>query len=362
MTVFVDDDGKAYLFHASEDNRTMHISLLTDDYVKPAGKYKRIFEGRCMEAPAVFKFEGKYYLVGSDCTGWKPNPQRSAVAESIWGPWKELGNPCIGPNANLTFLAQSNYVLPVAGKKGAFIWMGDRWHPENQIDSRYVWLPIRFAKERFVISWMDRWELSYFNKLRRLGEDPPEEAWAAGKAQAPELRLTEEDMRWWRDVKFGMFIHWGLCAIPGEGEWGMYEKYLKNGLPANDYLQLAREFKGAKFDAGEWVRVAKDAGMKYMVMVARHHDGFALWSSQASENGFTSASTAARRDFVKEYVEAARKAGMRTGLYYSPMDWRFPGVFSSQGEGEELAAHEGSGLWASSGVDEPVWTDRHPLV
>lgn len=160
MTLFVDDGEMAYLFCASEDNSTMHISLLNDTYEDPADKFERIFIDRYMEAPAVFKHNGLYYFIASGCTGWAPNTARSAVAPSVWGPWKELGNPCIGPNAELTFLAQSTYVLPY--KPGAFIFMADQWRPENAIDGRYVWLPIQFMKDRFVIEWMDEWDLSYF--------------------------------------------------------------------------------------------------------------------------------------------------------------------------------------------------------
>ena len=94
MTLFVDDDGKAYQFYASEENPTMHVSLLTDDYLKPVGKIRPHFCGRSMEAPAVFKRGGKYYLIASGCTGWKPNAARSAVADHLFGPWTELGNPC----------------------------------------------------------------------------------------------------------------------------------------------------------------------------------------------------------------------------------------------------------------------------
>lgn len=141
--------------------------------------------------------------------------------------------------------------------------------------------------------------------------------------RASGLKLNEEDMRWWRDAKFGMFIHWGLYAIPARGEWVMHSE----GIRAEEYAKLADEFVPKRFDAGAWARAAKDAGMRYMVMVARHHDGFALWDSPASYRDFTSVRTAAKRDFVKEYVEACRAAGLKAGLYYSPLDWRFPGYF-----------------------------------
>lgn len=165
MTLFVDDDGSAYHIYSSEENQTTHISLLTDDYLRPAGKYKRVFIGRHMEAAAVFKRDDKYYFIASGCTGWAPNPARSAVADSIWGPWKELGNPCVGPKAEKTFGSQSTYVLPVAGKKDAFIFMADRWRSRDLPDSRYVWLPITFRDGRIVIKWYGRWDLSIFDSI-----------------------------------------------------------------------------------------------------------------------------------------------------------------------------------------------------
>lgn len=140
---------------------------------------------------------------------------------------------------------------------------------------------------------------------------------------APELNLSIEQMKWWRDAKFGMFIHWGLYSIDGNGEWAMFN----NKIPADEYAKLADKFNPQYFDANVWAKVAKDAGMKYMVLTARHHDGFALWNSPSSYLLFNSFKTAAHRDFVKEYTTACRNAGLAVGLYYSPMDWRFPGYF-----------------------------------
>ncbi len=164
MTLFVDDDSAAYHIYASEENSTLHISLLSEDYLSPAGRYIRVFEGRYMEAPAMFKHNGRYYLMMSGCTGWTPNAARSAVADSIWGPWKELGNPCVGENSDTTFFSQSTYFLPVEGKKDAFVYMGDRWRPENAIDGRYIWLPVILKEEGFQLQWQDRWDLSFFEK------------------------------------------------------------------------------------------------------------------------------------------------------------------------------------------------------
>jgi hypothetical protein len=161
LTLFVDDDGKAYQFYSSEENPTMHVSLLTDDYLRPAGKYHRIFNGRSMEAPAVFKHSGKYYLIASGCAAWRPTAARLAVADHIFGPWTELGNPCVGADSDTTFHSQSTFVLPVQGREGTFIFMADRWNEWDLSDSRYVWLPVEFdAEGKPMLRWRDRWALN----------------------------------------------------------------------------------------------------------------------------------------------------------------------------------------------------------
>ena len=163
MQLFVDDNGKAYHIFASETNSAIHIAELTDDFLDYTGKYVRAFVNRYMEAPAIFKKDGLYYFMGSGCTGWKPNAARSAVAPSIWGPWTELGNPCQGENSETTFHSQSTYILPVSGRKNVFIYIGDRWNPQNAIDGRYIWLPIDFQDNRFNIHWHNEWDLKYFD-------------------------------------------------------------------------------------------------------------------------------------------------------------------------------------------------------
>ena len=137
------------------------------------------------------------------------------------------------------------------------------------------------------------------------------------------LKLGEKDMQWWKDAKFGMFIHWGVYAVPATGAWSMQW----GKIPAEKYAKFADEFNPKDYDPAKWVKIAQDAGMKYMVLTARHHDGYALWDSPSSYGDFTSMKTAAKRDLVKAYMDACHKAKMRVGLYYSPMDWRFPGYF-----------------------------------
>ncbi|WP_199619376.1 alpha-L-fucosidase [Paenibacillus alkalitolerans] len=141
--------------------------------------------------------------------------------------------------------------------------------------------------------------------------------------EAPWLNLNDEDMEWWRDAKLGFFVHWGLYSILGRGEWAMFNEK----IPADEYAKLAGRFNPQKWNPEQWASLAQEAGMRYSVMVTRHHDGFALWDSPGSYGRFDSMHAAAKRDFVKDYTEAFRKAGLRIGLYYSPMDWRFPGYF-----------------------------------
>jgi hypothetical protein len=160
MALFVDDDGKAYQFYSSEENPTMHVSALTADYLRPAGKFARIFIGRSMEAPAVFKRAGKYYVIASGCSAWEPNAARSAMADNIFGPWTELGNPALGPEADKTFRSQSTFVLPVQGHEDAFIFMADRWKQWDLPDSRYVWLPVEFSRDgKPLLRWRESWTL-----------------------------------------------------------------------------------------------------------------------------------------------------------------------------------------------------------
>jgi alpha-L-fucosidase len=136
-----------------------------------------------------------------------------------------------------------------------------------------------------------------------------------------ELIMVDEvsnKLKWWIEARFGMFIHWGLYSIHARGEWVMYHER----IPKTEYIHLAKKFHPKKFDVSEWVSLAQEVGMRYMVLTTRHHDGFCLWDSDVSD--FTSVKTAANRDFVAEYVDACRQAGMRIGFYYSILDWRWP--------------------------------------
>ncbi len=140
--------------------------------------------------------------------------------------------------------------------------------------------------------------------------------------------LAEHDarMQWWREARFGLFLHWGLYAIPA-GEWNdktIYGEWIRNNaqIPIRVYDQFVQQFNPVKFNADEWVRMAKDAGMKYIVITSKHHDGFCLFDSKFTE--FDVMSTPFKRDILKELSEACRKQGMTLGFYYSIMDWHHP--------------------------------------
>jgi alpha-L-fucosidase len=147
------------------------------------------------------------------------------------------------------------------------------------------------------------------------------------QTQTPESPAARDArMAWWRDARFGMFIHWGAYAVPagthngeriaGIGEWIMSRAQ----IPIPDYEQYVRRFNPVRFDADEWVRIAKDAGMKYIIITSKHHDGFAIFDSKVSSYDIVDA-TPYKRDAIRALADAAHRAGLRFGVYYSIMDW-----------------------------------------
>jgi hypothetical protein len=169
MTLYIDDDGKAYHIFSSEENFTLHIAELTADYLHHTGRYTRMAPGGQNEAPAIFKHNGTYWMITSGCTGWAPNEARMFSAPSILGPWTQHPNPCRGPFAEKTFNGQSTYILTLSDTElsslrsqhptlnSHYIFMGDIWHPQHPSDARYIWLPIEFEEGKPVVRWRDEW-------------------------------------------------------------------------------------------------------------------------------------------------------------------------------------------------------------
>ena len=157
----------------------------------------------------------------------------------------------------------------------------------------------------------------------------------SGTAQTPSPKppdpAKEKRLEWFREAKYGMFIHWGLYAIPA-GEWngrrclGLGEWVMNRcQVPVKEYEKLAARFDPVKFNADEWVQLAQDAGMKYMVITSKHHDGFAMFKSAASPYNVVDA-TPYKKDILKQLADACARHGMRLGFYYSQsQDWHEPG-------------------------------------
>jgi len=141
----------------------------------------------------------------------------------------------------------------------------------------------------------------------------------------------DERMQWWREARFGMFIHWGVYSVPA-GTWngrqiGSIGEWIMNRgkIPVADYQTMAKQFNPLKYNPDAWVKMAKDAGMKYIVITSKHHDGFALFETKASKWNVVDA-TAYGKDLLKPLAEACKKYGIRLGFYYSQaQDWNNPG-------------------------------------
>ena len=169
---------------------------------------------------------------------------------------------------------------------------------------------------------------------------------------------ADDRMKWWREARFGMFIHWGVYAVPAGiykgqkinriGEWIMN----RGKIPVTEYQEFAKEFNPVKYDPDAWVRMAKDAGMKYIVITSKHHDGFALFDSKASKWDMVDA-TPYGKDLLKPLAEACRKYGIKLGFYYSQaQDWNNPG-----GAASRKVASEG---WANpDSVAIDAYTQSH---
>jgi alpha-L-fucosidase len=125
-------------------------------------------------------------------------------------------------------------------------------------------------------------------------------------------------MKWWHEARFGVFVHWGLYSQLGRHEWVMN----RERIPVKQYEKLADTWRPRPRPAREWAALAKKAGMKYMVMTTKHHEGFCLWDTKQTD--YNAVKHGPARDLVREYVEACREFGLRVGFYYSLMDWHHP--------------------------------------
>jgi alpha-L-fucosidase len=206
--------------------------------------------------------------------------------------------------------------------------------------------------------------------------------WAESPEPAPAGNETpaqhEARMKWWREARFGMFIHYGPVTLTGQDiSWSRANSNPacpnKGTIPVDVYDNLYKRFNPSHFNAADWAGVAKDAGMKYVVLTAKHCDGFLLWDSKV--DGYNIMATPFHRDLCAELATAVRAAGLRMGWYFSPMDWRDPDCRSAnndrfvtkmQGELRELLTRYGpiGVLWFDADGNRPDWHPEttYPLV
>ena len=166
MNLYLDDDGKAYEIYAARDNYDMRICQLSDDFLSPTTN-DVIIASDHREAPAPFKYQGKYYLITSACTrSWAPQPGQLLYCRSHHGPVDRPSQSLPRSQvADTTFDGQSTFVLPMPGKSGAFIFMADQWQPRMLQNSGHVWLPIQINGDQLTITWQDQWDLSWFDRV-----------------------------------------------------------------------------------------------------------------------------------------------------------------------------------------------------
>ncbi len=175
FSMFKDESGDLYHLTVRKPDKTFVIGKMDEDYYYPKGEYLAC-DGIAphTEAPVVIKKDGKYHLLGSGSSGWKPNAARSYTTDRLSGKWTYHGNPCKGINsfdhigADSTFGGQSTCILQVQGIKNAYIAMFDIWKPENPVNGRYIWLPIEFISGKMSVSWYDSWSPDDFKPGRHL--------------------------------------------------------------------------------------------------------------------------------------------------------------------------------------------------
>ncbi|MFD1820565.1 Alpha-L-fucosidase [Pseudarcicella hirudinis] len=200
-------------------------------------------------------------------------------------------------------------------------------------------------------------EKEMFNKGKDRNQKAIDEAvngwWTAS------MKTHQKRIEWWEEAKFGMFVHWGIYSLPA-GEWkgnkvSGYAEHLmrKEKISRKDYLSLASQFNPVDFNAEEWIKTAKNAGMKYFIITSKHHDGFAMYDSKISDFNIIQ-QTPFKRDPMKELADACHKNGMKFGFYYShAFDWEYPDAPGNDWE----YRNPGGDLGLYGGVN---WYDLHP--
>ena len=241
MTLYIDDDGKAYHIYSSEENLTLQIAELTDDFLHHSGRYVRVAPAGHNEAPTIFKHDGTYWMITSGCTGWAPNEARMFSAPSILGPWKQHPTPFKGKGSETTYGGQGTYILQLPD--GNFIFMADVWKPESLKYSGYLWLPIEFDKDN--VPFIHRNDFTVGKGTFLLNGEP-------FVIKAAELHYPRIPREYW-DHRIKMCKALGMNAICLYVFWNIHEQ--KEG---------EFDFSGNN-DVAEFCRLAQKNGMYVIV-------------------------------------------------------------------------------------------------
>ena len=207
MNLFVDDDGTGYIIYSSEENATMFISKLNDDYTDlatPADEavlgvdYNRIFVNQSRESPAIFKHDERYFLITSGTTGWSPNPSRWASSSDIMGAWTEMGDPFPWWAQSNSWNSQPSSVIPVDREHGKYIYMGDRWNGGGDLkNAQMVWLPINMGEggDSLAVEVHDEWTLDQLDQWSAWDVSAvPETVQVGGALDTPVVNVTQNGM------------------------------------------------------------------------------------------------------------------------------------------------------------------------
>ncbi len=158
-------------------------------------------------------------------------------------------------------------------------------------------------------------------------------------------------LKWFEEAKFGLFIHWGIYSLIGRGEWVMHNEK----IPVEEYEKLQPQFNPTEFDAEKWVQLAQAAGMKYITITSKHHDGFCMFDSKLTD--YTSMHSPAQRDFIGELTRACQKHGMKISYYYSLLDWHHPDYKTNLPAYIEYAKGQLRELCTNYGKIDGIWFD-----
>jgi hypothetical protein len=242
MALFLDDDGKAYVFYAAEGNPTMYVSRLNRDFTwveEPSvlgQTWNRIMIGMDREAPAPFKHRGRYHLLSSACTGWGPNPALHVRSEHPLGPYQIINDPSRGIGWETTFRSQPTYVVRAPGKPpGSFIYLADRWVGHALEQSSYVWLPFYVRDDHtLALDWYDSWQMDIFDR-------------AAAALPAPVVRADARRQRlsWSRVAGAALYRVYGNGEHLGSTSGTSFTLPLQLAGRARAYTVVATALRGA---------------------------------------------------------------------------------------------------------------------